>query len=124
VFRTGEASSFIYFVLNGTVDLEIEEPVGESRKVATAGPGELLGWSPVLGRRAMTATARAATRCRLAALDVGQLLALCERDPHFGMAFLRQVALVVSDRLSGTRRHLARALSHRGPLGAPPEGSD
>lgn len=111
LFRDGEESAHFYFVLSGTVNLEIEEPVGESVEITTAGPGEMLGWSSVLGSRGMTATARTATRCRLADFDGCQIQALCEQDPVFGAAFLRQIALVLTDRLSSTRRHLAKARS-------------
>ena len=80
--------------------------------------GDLVGWTPVLGQRTMTATARALTRCRLAVLDVKQVLTVCEHDPQFGMAFMRQVALVLASRLYSTRRCLAiaRTLSYRSPL--------
>jgi CRP-like cAMP-binding protein len=99
----------------GKVSLEVQEPDGKSARVYTAGPGELLGWSPVLGCRAMTATARAATRCRLAVLSVSEILALC-----FGLIFLRQVGLVLSERLRDPR-HLARTLRHRLPVAAAAE---
>ena len=122
LFQEGETSRFIYFVLSGKVALEVVEPDGESVEIATAEPGDLVGWSPALGRRAMTATGRVQTRCRFAVLDVKQVLELCERDPRFGAAFFRQLALVLSDRLQATRRCLAisRTLSHRSPLEAFP----
>jgi len=126
LFQEGQDSSVIYCVLHGTVSLEVGDAAGESVEIATVGPGDLLGWSPVLGRRAMTATARAATRCRLAVLHAPQILALCEREPRFGVAFLREVALVLSERLSSTRRHLAlaRTVSQRSPLEVSLEGKD
>jgi CRP-like cAMP-binding protein len=124
LFHEGQDSPFIYFVLSGEVGLEVEEQGAESAKVYTARPGELLGWSPLLGRRAMTATARAASRCRLAVLSVEQIKALCDKDIRFGLALLRQIGLVVSDRLSNTRRCLARAVTHRHTAAAAPEGSD
>ena len=111
-------------VLSGRVGLEVEEPDGKSVGVSTVGAGELLGWSPVLGRHAMTATARAVTDCRLAILDVEKILDLCERDPHFGFALLRQIASALSKRLWDTRRNLARALTHRPVLGVRMESSD
>jgi len=113
LFRQGESSPFIYIVLSGNVALRLEESAEKSVETSTVGPGELLGWSPVLGRPAMTATAQAATRCRLAVLDVNRIIALCESDPRFGVAFLRQIALVMSDRLLSARLNLVRALSNR-----------
>jgi CRP-like cAMP-binding protein len=124
IFRQGQDSPFIYLVLSGKVGLRVEEPDGGSVEVLRVGPGDLLGWSPVLGRHAMTATAHATTRCQVAVLDVSQILELCESDPRFATAFLRRIALVLSERLRGTRLSLARALTHRPTLAASPEGSD
>jgi len=118
LFRRGESSASVYFVLSGTVALEVEDPEEEAIDVSTMGPGELVGWSPVLGRPAMTATARATTRCRLAALDVHRVLSLAECEPQFGMAFLRLVGLVLAERLDTARRCLAvaRAVGQHSPL--------
>jgi len=118
LFQEGQTSPFIYFVLQGTIGLEVTEPDGEPVRLATVGEGELVGWSPVLGQRPLTATARALTHCRLAVLDAQRILGLCERDPRFGMAFLQQIALILAARLDETRRCLAiaRTLSSRSPL--------
>lgn len=124
IFRQGEGSQFIYCVLTGSVGLSVEEAGQNPVEVSRIGPGELLGWSPVLGRHAMTATAKTLTPCRLAVLDVHEILSLCESDPRFGVVFLRQIALVVSERLWGMRRNLARAMSHRPLIAALSEGSD
>jgi CRP-like cAMP-binding protein len=126
LFGEGEDSPFISFILSGEVRLEIEQRGGGPITIYTAGPGELLGWSPVLGRGPMTATARVSARCRLAVLDAGRVLGLCERDPRFGMAFLKQVGVFLSDRLHSTRRCLAfaRALPHLSPFALAHEGSD
>ena len=124
IFSQGQACPFIHFVLNGTVSLQFEEAGGEAVEVSTIGPGELLGWSPVLGRLAMTGTARAATRCRLAVLDVTQIVDLCDQDTKFGVAFLRQLVVVLSERLYATRRNLVRVLHHRPPTAGRMESTD
>jgi CRP-like cAMP-binding protein len=123
IFRQGEDFPFLCLVLDGKVSLDVAVS-GQSAEVHRGGPGELLGWSPVLGRRAMTATGRATTPLRLAVIEIDQVLALCERDPSFGTAFYRQVALLLSSRLDETRRALSRQLTNRPALGAPSEGSD
>jgi CRP-like cAMP-binding protein len=126
LFREGDASEFVFVLLSGEVVLEVRAGDEGRAGVYAAAPGELLGWSPVLGRHAMTATARAATPCRLAALGVAGVEDLVRQDPHFGVAFLRQVGLIVSDRLSATRRCLAEAsvLGRLPQLPIPREGSD
>jgi CRP-like cAMP-binding protein len=124
LFREGEESPFIYFVLSGKVHLEVKVADGSSIGVYAAGPGELVGWSPVLGRRGMTATARAGTPCRLAAVPVDHVLALCDQDPLFAVAFLRQISLVLSERLGNTRRRVGQPSAARAPLGVTAESSD
>jgi CRP/FNR family cyclic AMP-dependent transcriptional regulator len=123
LFHEGTDSPYLYFVLSGTIGLEVAEAGRPPLRVFTAQPGDLVGWSPILGRRSMTATGRATTDCRLAALDARELAELCESDPEFAASFLWQIAHVLSDRLWGTRRLLARALDHQ-PLEIIAEGSD
>jgi len=126
LFEEEQDSPFIFCVLRGVISLQVVEPYGESVEIDTVGPGELLGWSPIFGRHAMTASAHAATECRLAVFEVQRIVALLERDPRFGLAFLRQVGLQVSDRLRSTRRALAlvRTLTHHSPYALRHEGSD
>ena len=74
--------------------------------IQTIGPGELLGWSPVLGSPLMTATSRVLAPATLVALNAGQILAVCEHNPRFGMEFMRRTAQALAVRLNATRLHL------------------
>jgi CRP-like cAMP-binding protein len=112
LFREADDSSSIFVLLSGEVSLEVTRRDRGSATIYAASPGELLGWSPVLGRHAMTATARVTTPCRLAVLEVGRVNELIQEDPQFGVAFLRQLALIVSDRVSATRHCLASVRDH------------
>jgi CRP-like cAMP-binding protein len=126
LFREGDDSTFIYVLLSGEVSLEVSMRELGTTTIYMAGPGELLGWSPILGHHAMTATARVTTPSRLVSLEVARLNEMIQKDPQFGVAFLKQLALIVSDRLSATRRCLS---SVRGQFDSPRfsalhEGSD
>jgi CRP-like cAMP-binding protein len=107
LFREGDNSTSVFFLLSGEVSLEVRMRDRGPAAIYAAGPGELLGWSPLLGRHAMTATAKVTTPSRLAVLEVARLNELIEQDLHFGVAFLKQLALFVSDRLGATRHCLA-----------------
>jgi CRP-like cAMP-binding protein len=109
LFHEGRDASFIYLLLQGTVSLEIEVWPSKTVHAQTVGPGQVLGWSPVLGQGPMTATAITTARCRLAAIPINRLLHLCERDPHFGMALMQQIAVAVSQRLKAARFRLCGA---------------
>jgi CRP-like cAMP-binding protein len=106
IFREGQNEHKVYVVVEGEVALEIRVPDIEVVRVHRVGPGDLLGWSPVLGRGSMTATARALTPCRLAALDAERIRALTERDTRFGMEFFRSMSIALAERLRATRLQL------------------
>ena len=85
-------------------------------RLQTVGPGELLGWSPVLGLSEMTATARVIEPTTLVVVDAKQLVTLCEHNPRFGYEFMRRTALALSQRLSATRLQLLDVFRHELPL--------
>jgi CRP-like cAMP-binding protein len=116
VFRQGERCSSVYVVLRGTVAIDIDLPGQPLVTIQEVGRGELLGWSPLLRIERMTATARTLTPCRLAELNAAEILRYSERDPQFGMEFLRRTAIALSERLAATRRQLAgKCLTGGGP---------
>jgi CRP-like cAMP-binding protein len=114
LFRERQSAPHIYFVLEGEVALTIQAAGERLIALDQVGPGELLGWSPLLRLGPMTATARTLTRCRLTALDADQVLARCQDDPAFGAEFFRCLAAVLARRLSATRRRLPAAPRPRG----------
>jgi CRP-like cAMP-binding protein len=106
IFREGQHERRIYIVAEGQVVLEIKVPELGTVQVLRVGHGSLLGWSPILGRGTMTATARALTDCRLIALDAEAVRALAESDPRFGMEFFRTMSTALAERLRATRLQL------------------
>jgi CRP-like cAMP-binding protein len=104
LFCEGRASPYVYLLLQGEVRLDIAVPGQGALPIQTLSSGELVGWSPVLRTGPMTATAHTVTRCRLAALDAAQVLAMSDQDPRFGMEFLRRTAVALAQRLRATRQ--------------------
>jgi CRP-like cAMP-binding protein len=103
IFAEGDHCPEFYLVLDGEVGLEIRVPTCGLVEVLRVGPGELLGWSPVMGGGPMTATAVSATRCRLAALGADAVVALADRDPRFGLEFFHCMSAALAERLHATR---------------------
>jgi len=112
IFAEGEPEGLVYLVLKGDVALKIKVPDAGGVQVHRVRPGELLGWSPLLGRKSMTAAAHALSRCRLAALDADRLLAAIENDPRFGMEMFRWLAVALAERLHATRQQLGGGMHH------------
>lgn len=106
LFREGDHINHIFILTSGTVALEINGPDHKQRRIQTLSPGELLGWSPLLGPGAMTAGARAVNPVRVVALDARVLLSLCEKDPRFGFLFMKRAAAAIAARLNATRLQL------------------
>jgi CRP-like cAMP-binding protein len=82
----------------------------------TAGPGDLVGWSPLFGGHPMTATATALEPVRVLSFDGQDLRGLCEANHEVGYHVMRQLALVLSDRLLATRLQLLDLFQDQSPL--------
>ena len=70
------------------------------------GDGELVGWSPLVGRHRLSDTARTLTPVKALAIDGEQVIALCRDNPEFGFEFMHRVAMALAERLSATRLQL------------------
>ncbi len=109
LFHEGQHSEHVYLMGEGEVALEVSLPEHGPERVQTAGPGELIGWSPLLGMGWMTASAVALQPCRVLALDARRVLGLVADDPRFGVELMRRVAMTVARRLNATRMQLLEA---------------
>ena len=72
------------------------------------GAGELIGWSPLVGRLRLSDTAHTVTATSAIAVNGERLLALCDEHPQFGYAFMRRATQVLAGRLSATRLQLLK----------------
>lgn len=106
IAHQGEPARWIYLVVEGTVALEICAPGVGCKRLLTIGPGELLGWSAVLGPNRWTATARSLSPVTLIAIEGARLQTLCDADPAFGYEFMTRIALAIASRLNATRLQL------------------
>ncbi len=109
LFQEGQSHPNIYLVIAGSVALDFRF---SGRALQTVGPGELLGWTPILGEVEMTATARVLEPTQAVAIRASQLIALCEHNPRFGFEFMRQTARGLSRRLNATKLQLLDVYSH------------
>jgi CRP-like cAMP-binding protein len=106
LFRENESLDCVFLIISGSVALEIPAPGQGVKRTYCVGAGELLGWSPLLSKLPMTATARALMLTRVVALNAQKVLALCEQDSRFGFAFMRRTAQALAKRLDATRSQL------------------
>jgi len=111
VFRDGEQAENLYMVISGNVHVESAIGGGHYQHIITLGPGELVGWSSLLGGR-YTTRARTPDSARLLEIKVKPLMAACNRDPQFGFEFMSRTTEALARRLSRTRGQLLEAQGH------------
>ncbi len=106
VFRKGDASGEMYFIVSGSVDLKFEG----DREDKTIGAKEYFGeLSFVVGRNHRSATAIAATLLKLTTLDQTAFDRLTELQPHLVLKLMRHSCAYLLE----SEQELTEDLRHR-----------
>jgi CRP-like cAMP-binding protein len=108
IFRENEPAKDAYIIASGRVSLLISAPPVGCRQLMEVSEGELIGWSPLVGRSRLSDTARTLTPTKAVAMDGQRILALCREDPKFGFEFMHRAAQTLASRLSATRIQLLK----------------
>lgn len=115
IFREGMVHDQFAIVISGLVALEMHIPIRGDLRILTVGRGDILGWSPLLGAEAMSATAKAVDDVVLLAANGVELRQLCERDHNVGYSLFSMLAKALSSRLFATRLQLLDVFSNEPP---------
>lgn len=115
LFREGAFCDDLYLVCEGQVALEMYLPTRGQVRLLTVGPGELLGWSPLLTATPMTASAVALQPTEVLALAAAPLRKLCATNHDIGYALMRQVSISLAKRLLATRLQLIDVFAESQP---------
>jgi CRP/FNR family cyclic AMP-dependent transcriptional regulator len=84
VFAEGSAGSFMYVVLEGTIDILLGEKL-----LDISGPGDLVGEMAMIDSRPRSASAVSRTTSRLARVDEGEFLEMVGDTPFFALHVMR-----------------------------------
>ena len=114
LFREGDLEDEIFIVSSGHVRLSMNVPGRGEVAFLTAGAGDLVGWSGLIGEGKMTATAVAVDDCVLIALSGARLKDLCASEAELGCVLMKRVAQVLSGRLLSTRLQLLDLFGSQG----------
>ncbi|MGH8705647.1 MAG: Crp/Fnr family transcriptional regulator [Burkholderiales bacterium] len=96
IMKEGDAATFVYVVLEGSVAIAVR-----SKVVERVAPGGIFGEMALVDQSARSASATAETDCSLLALNRSDFLSLVKTSPAFGLALLKALA----DRLGATTSH-------------------
>jgi len=122
LFREGSENRNLYFVHSGRLALEMNVPGRGAVRILTIGPGEMVGWSALLGQGTMTASAVALEESELVAAPADKLSELSESNPEFGYHLMLHMAAALSKRLVATRLQLLDLFAAEPPTIPPAKG--
>jgi CRP-like cAMP-binding protein len=106
VFEEDDRARKVYVILSGKVSLAICEPEDACKQIAVVHAGDLMGWSPLVGRTRLYDSAHSLTPVTTLVFDGDALMEFCAKNPAFGFRFMHRVACTLAERLSGTRIQL------------------
>ncbi len=106
IFREHEPAEDVFVIMSGRVSLIICTPKVGCRQLMVVHPGEMISWSPLVGRTRLTDTAHTLEPTTAISIDGARILALCAEHPEFGFEFMHRAAKALAERLSATRLQL------------------
>jgi CRP/FNR family transcriptional regulator, cyclic AMP receptor protein len=106
IFEQYGLAKHVYVILGGEISLAIADPKESVRQIGAVHGGDLMGWSPLVGRMRLYDTARTVTPVKTLEFVGSELMDFCAANPTFGFEFMRRVACVLAERLSGARLQL------------------
>ena len=97
VFKEGDPATSFYILIKGRIKLTLGE---KSREVYVAyQPGEIIGWSSLIGRETLSATAHCLEPTILSRMNRQQFFDILEKYPGEGATLFQRVASMLGNRL-------------------------
>jgi CRP-like cAMP-binding protein len=110
LFPEGDKRGEFFLLISGRVALEIMSQ-GQALRIDTLEAGTALGWSAVLLGRGKHFQARALEPVRTLVFPGAEVLALCHREPKFGVDLMHRLLGLVSRRLQAERTKVLDSFS-------------
>ena len=115
IFTEGSTPADLYLLRSGRVELCMTVPARGCLPILTLEAGDLVGWSVVIGRGEMTATATAVDDTQVIAISADKLRELCDQDHDIGYQIMHRVAVTLSRRLVATRLQVLDLFANASP---------
>ena len=115
-FVQGKRAMELHLCRSGKVDIvaEITRPSGTVEvTLHTSGPGEVFGWSALVGPHKYTASARCVEKTEDITIRGSQLVDLFEQNYHTGYRVMRNLSAAISSRLAAARERLTESIADR-----------
>jgi CRP/FNR family transcriptional regulator, cyclic AMP receptor protein len=116
LFKEGDRKDYLYILIEGQVELQVEVPTRGLIPFYTAETLDVIGWSsmtPIVRQR--TANARVMAPSALIGINNKLLEQLCDEDHEMGYIVMRRLANVVANRLLTARLCLLDIIAQNEP---------
>lgn len=114
IFRQGDEAIYLYVVQRGRVTIQYKPYDGPIITLSHLQPGEIFGWSAVVGGETYTSDAISMNEVETLRVRGSDLVQLCTNHPEAGEAILGKLAEAVSPRWTYAREQIQGILeSHR-----------
>jgi len=123
LFHEQRENHQLMIVWLGRIALDMQVPGRESIRILTAGPGDVIGWSALLGNGKMTTSATAIEDTQVVAFTATELQAACESNHSFGYFLMNKIAQSLTERLLDTRKQLIDMISFDQAVNLQPKGA-
>jgi CRP-like cAMP-binding protein len=111
LFSAGQPASACFIVVRGALEIFTRSD-GRERRVAIAGPGELVGYMGLLSAAPHAGNARAREACCLLELPRAMFLALCNGDSGVSVSLQQALHKSLLRSIARTNTLLTRLISH------------
>jgi CRP-like cAMP-binding protein len=108
IFEQGEQTSYLYLIVSGNVAIRYKPYDGSLITLTHLHPGDVFGWSAVVGNNAYTSSALAVTDIETLRAHCDDLKRFRQENPEISFAFLEKLAEVVSPRWKNAREQIQR----------------
>ena len=99
LFKEGDIGDYLFFVVNGQVEVKIESQTSAQLVIAKFGPGSTIGEMSLIDDYPRSATIRVAEETELLLLSRRRLDSICEDNPITSLKFMKGLAKTLSNRL-------------------------
>jgi CRP-like cAMP-binding protein len=106
LFKSGDAATTLYLVFKGSVSIRYKPYDGPPITLGQIGPGNVCGWSAIVGRDTYTSDGICTSETVLMCIRRESLRAFCRRYPEIGRILLHNIAELVSGRWQDAREKI------------------
>lgn len=108
LFKEGNPGAGMFIIKNGSIAIERKSEKGDTILLATLSPGDFVGDLALLNDSPRSASARCLLNTKVIAFFRQDLFNLIDREPILGSKILKELAIMIGERLKETNEALLK----------------